>query len=445
MPISISIIIILGIAIIASQIRRWQKNKKYDLFLIFSVIFFFSYIVSPIAAMLWGDIAINRHFSEGEVRPAVLAVALYAPLSYLSVSFGWVLSKKLSVNRWTPQNTLSNRTWKLAFIILFLMGFFFFFLFVTRYGGVSTIFEKFLSIRSGAVERDNLGSLSKHLSEFIVIAFYIIAHKFITQKYFRTFSAFLALVTVAICALLVQYLSGGRGAIVLFGLIPYISFLHTRQHLPGAIALMVGFFLIATVALGDFALLKALAQLDIQSVQKHFFETRIVSNFSKTIPATLSNFSHPFLSIPVALEYIQDSSKIRGFIDIPLGILFYFRALGIPIPDTLAYIHTENVTGIRESVMPPGLIAGSIYSLGTFGVVIGGFTFGSVGRIFDSILDNYAKTLPWFTPIYIMSIYSFAGFINASADFRQFIMNFSLLSFIIFSFLIVRWRTAATP
>ncbi|NQY63318.1 MAG: hypothetical protein HRT38_06220 [Alteromonadaceae bacterium] len=92
----------------------------------------------------------------------------------------------------------------------------------------------------------------------------------------------------------------------------------------------------------------------------------------------LANFGHPLVSL-LYVDGLIDKIGFRYFYDYIQGWLFYLRPFGINVGDSLTYYNTENIIGIRESIIPPGYLAFGYVQLSYLGVFISGMSYRFVG------------------------------------------------------------------
>ena len=112
----------------------------------------------------------------------------------------------------------------------------------------------------------------------------------------------------------------------------------------------------------------------------------------------LSNFSSPYLSLDASLFALETRTlNYRYFVDIPMGVLFYLRMIGVNMGDTVAYYNTYILTGQTISHVPPAIIGLGIYSLGFIGIIIVSALYGILLRIVRALFLGTEKS-----PIFMM-------------------------------------------
>lgn len=98
----------------------------------------------------------------------------------------------------------------------------------------------------------------------------------------------------------------------------------------------------------------------------------------------LSNFGHPLVSL-MKVDGLIDIVGYRYFYDYLQGFLFYMRAFGLNVGDSLIYFNTENLIGRRQSIIPTGYLAFGYVQLGYIGVVFSGIFYRMIGYIAEYV------------------------------------------------------------
>lgn len=101
----------------------------------------------------------------------------------------------------------------------------------------------------------------------------------------------------------------------------------------------------------------------------------------------MSNLGHPLVSLLEA-QNIIDKIGFRFLYDYLHGFLFYLRAFGFDFGDSLIYINTENILGVRESIIPTGYLAFGYMQLSYIGVIISGTFYRTVGFLAEYVYNK---------------------------------------------------------
>ncbi|NJL11335.1 MAG: hypothetical protein HC908_17505 [Calothrix sp. SM1_7_51] len=119
----------------------------------------------------------------------------------------------------------------------------------------------------------------------------------------------------------------------------------------------------------------------------------------------VSNFSYPFYSLGTALnaEY-----PLRLFIDWIIAIITFLpeRLLNIQgLPESITPLNTGYILRVDEVTfgIPPGLLAFAVYSLSWTGLVFVCFTYGWIGRYFETVLLRHVDDAPWVSFLYAVT------------------------------------------
>ncbi len=100
----------------------------------------------------------------------------------------------------------------------------------------------------------------------------------------------------------------------------------------------------------------------------------------------ITNFAHPVISLTTA-PLLVDSIGFRYFYDYLQGFLFYARVLGIDAGDSLTYMNTEMILGVRRSTVPTGYLAFGYAQLSFVGVFVSGCFYRTLGFAALRFLD----------------------------------------------------------
>lgn len=101
------------------------------------------------------------------------------------------------------------------------------------------------------------------------------------------------------------------------------------------------------------------------------------------IQSIINNTGHAFISMLLVDGTIK-LVGVRYFFDYIQGFLFYLKVIGLDFGLSLTYFNTENILGLRESIIPTGYLAfGYIQALH-----IGVFLSGIVYRLSFSLLHS---------------------------------------------------------
>jgi hypothetical protein len=107
------------------------------------------------------------------------------------------------------------------------------------------------------------------------------------------------------------------------------------------------------------------------------------------LPTVIQNYENHFVSIEVALGYLQSGAQpryLRDLVNLPAAVL-PSRLLGLEKPEPVSVLNTYLISGKYDSETPPGLIAYGIYSAGPIGVVIALSLFGGLLAVVDNNLE----------------------------------------------------------
>lgn len=108
------------------------------------------------------------------------------------------------------------------------------------------------------------------------------------------------------------------------------------------------------------------------------------------IRGIVGNLSHIVISLVCAPDLVEKFGGFRFFWDIPHGVLFYFRLIGLDMGASLTYYNTEIIFGIRESVIPIGYLGFGYVQAGMIGVFLSGAIYRCVGHLLGKVYRTVA-------------------------------------------------------
>lgn len=99
----------------------------------------------------------------------------------------------------------------------------------------------------------------------------------------------------------------------------------------------------------------------------------------------VGNLSHIVVSLVYAPDLVDRLGGFRYFWDIPHGVIFYLRLIGIDAGYSLTYYNTEIIMRVRESIVPIGYLGFGYVQAGMIGVLLAGMLYRYVGYLLGRV------------------------------------------------------------
>ena len=351
-------ICILLIAFVFEMIRYKLRSGKF--FLCYTFFITFMYILVYVAVPLFFSFMPDIYFSMvNQFWPAVSKLQydevylIYVFLGFLSAySFITVVSDL----RYTP-NYSQNIVIQSQSILIALSCFSIFFIAVSFYiYGPELLIN---NIRFHVLDKSHIGSFFIHMSFVSVIGCLLLLIK--ARERVSLNLILFAILLVPIC-IFSTIQGAGRGAILSLMIYVFLVYYFSSYRinpilLVSAIIIIVLFgvygrtwlwMIYAEHNIGNFV------EIEFSIVPRFFFE-----------------FAFPSISFLVALDTVELSDwSLRLGSDFFIGLIFYLKLFGIDTPDSITYYNTLYLVGEYKSSVPPGIMAFSVYSFGTWGWVL---------------------------------------------------------------------------
>ena len=222
----------------------------------------------------------------------------------------------------------------------------------------------------------------------------------------------------------------GRAGIIFFFLMVVIYFfkIKVKTIIYCSIPLML---LVLPLVVGMKSIIYTVA------VEKSIPDFYNVYSSSLGAEGVLVNFGHPLISF-FNIDGLLSLTGYRFFYDYLQGFIFYLRAFGIDADDSLLYYNTENLLGVRESIIPTGYIAFGYVQLALLGVFFSGLFYRGLG-IFVEYL--YTK-LAWDSEVIKFYLVYFAAATFYHGEIRVMVLTFFIpvVLFFIISFRVLKLK-----
>jgi hypothetical protein len=423
-------LIAFGLCVVAFEGYRFKVlGVRFDFFFYFSLWYFASYVAAPAGIALGGIGYANPAFPDkySLTESPVAVLAIVAGYCLCALGYHSRLARRIT-QRLKASWRVGPRTSRLAWIAMLAIGVLSFVIFVAQYGGLLFVISNIAAIRSGGsgggIERNTIGATINLFSKLIYFAAWMLFGRVAYErKVGRTIpkGTYLALGATSVMAILYSVASGGRGGMVITFVVFYLTLCFIYNKLFLRYVLILAPLAAFIVLFGKTVIVPAFfsgwsAVVDqMQRVMQQSSGDSLLANL-------MQNFTHPFLSLRLAIDAVGRDVSPNWFTDIPLGIYFYARLLGLHTPDTVTYVNTYLTLGVYDSNIPPGLVGACWYSAMFPGVVIGMLLYGYIGRIANDLLLRMARAKPALAAVYIIAGFRYGGF-NFTGDLRVFVLQ----------------------
>lgn len=341
-----------------------RRDDFFSVFKLFSLIYIALFYAIPLIFLQGKDGFLYgwayHYFNDEEYSLAILALIVFLSGFLIADFLRWRFSKE---NICTHQQSISEVFNAPRFILLLLCA-----VLLSAYFWWSGVAENSFEGRQGLVEISVFELLFR-----LIVYNLVIAMVFVSISNGKRSLVVLAFVCLAICAVSL----GGRARLLL--LLSFLAIYSFKIKLNLLALLGVGAFVVLGPVI--FNLKEITYQLivlkEMPDVWGYYASGFDVSDF-------FNNATHPLVSM-VKVQGIIDEIGYRYFYDYIQGVLFYLRAFGLPISDSLTYFNTENILGVRTSIIPPGYLAFGYVQLGLVGVFVSGIFYYLVGVLCERI------------------------------------------------------------
>ncbi len=399
----VSIFVILVLFIVVFECLR-HRTAIYDLLFFFNMSFLVYFGLAPLHILFGGKEYTSLSYAYENYGGGNFWTTFAICVSYLFVLTGYYLLPLASMGNKIYVHGIRKNIVYLLILIFMGLSFFSTLIYANYYGGIERAVTLSAYIRSGIETSDGTWLFLKKFIRFSssssILLIALILRKNIRWKQLPIL--ILSFVTINFAFLGFTLISGRRSIIIYLAII-YFIIANNKLKKYILILLLIFFVSILVLFLGD-AFYLGLYQ---ENVMERFTNI-IVIDYIRLYQKFWQDFTLPYME---AVGIVAgDNSLPRGFIDIPLDLLRLIpeRMIYLKLPDSIVDKSTYLLTGkLRGEVagVPPGFIGFLWYSGHIFGVIIGSFVYGIIGRF----LNNILKPSKSIDTIYI-ALYSMVGF-----------------------------------
>lgn len=399
---------LMGIFIILFELIR-PKRWKFDFLSMINLKIFLLYPLS--------GFVLNYDFVRfasrdakyvGADRLGTLSAAMGISWGYLFVLLGYYFYKPGKLARITFSHHKSIGFYTTLAFIGILLSISFIYIYSLQYGGFISALQLSDAIRSAAIDPGPF-SFMKRLFPLVELCSYLIFSLLFVgrvQKFRGILYAFFGI--SIILTFLTLVMRAGRLNFIEYALTFYLLWVMHKKKLYLKYLIFIFPLAIIVILFGDqfFSSLRPGApDLDLNL----FLSGETGSDEDKGWLAEIfKNFYFAYISLEVAFQVaLTQQHHLRFFMDVIYGFFSLLPEifLGIHVPDTIAYFNTEYITGVYESLIPPGIFAFGIYSMWWPGLFIVSFILGYLVRLLQEFSFNNLHLSFWGPLIFVLFLF----------------------------------------
>lgn len=290
-------------------------------------------------------------------------------IAFLGAYVIFILGTKIKIT--TPLKliqTKNNSSYKLC-LGLFIVGLFFFYLYIRGYGGLHYILENMSQVRSGTDDNKNYLAAFFLMISGVLDFSVILAVFFLFKERKKSVLKSVLFVIIIIFALLKSFMSGGRSNIILILITIVLVYYYIYKDIKLKYIIILGLISIFIILFGKTFLFGIFSDQELyfgsvwESQKQIGFFNGIAYEFNHQT-FTVSNFVVNDYDLRLGKDYIIWLFKpIKLFLDDP-----FF--------DSISYYNTSLIQKIWGSDIPPGFIGLAFLNGGFFCVAIQSFCAG---------------------------------------------------------------------
>lgn len=429
LPLILMLHLFLAIEIICIEIYKRKKGLLFfDFLTIANAFYLLSYAITPIFYLQYADLTLLPDTDY------IYSIAALSFFSYQVFLLGWISTGriKFKVSSVIPAPSLEYKWFKLGIIFLLLTMIMMVPLVLDKGGLAGYLGGALRRYSFDDSEAGGFAFLSRltNIAPFLTtVFFYFLIQRPVglSKRVIRT------LFFISLSLSLLQIFGGASrgGMIRLFVLLSFVYIL-VKKKIKLLPAIIITLFAILFISYGKqtfYAVSNYVANGESFNESFTYLDEARSNAISEEDNLIFREFAHPFKSLDAAIRYKNYNNYsytyFSDFIWAPFRIIPYqYTSIFFERPEPINNLNTELITGVQDSGgIPPGLIASFYYSLGVFGVLIGSFFYGLLGRRANIWLMRMMKT----SKIYAVPFAFFAyyyGFFIANGDPNVYIYYF---------------------
>ena len=378
-----------------------EKYPRVDHLSVLRISLVIFYLVPGIFLSLDYDKFINESFKPNITREYVGSISSVFAIFLSYISFSAVY-KANSLNL-TKVKLVTRENNNLGYYpaLYLTICIVFMYIWAKSYGSIYEVLGIVTLIRAAEVDPTNLSFLKRFFylslfSGYCYTSIYYFGNK--NEKLKTLVGLFLS--TVVACV--ASFLMASRSVILIYFLTIYlISVVYydkymLRFSLPLVLAIP------AYLAYGDYVILTISDWVGLAEFNPTIRQTGFVYYFKNFV----GEVQYPYLALEVSLaETLSKEQPLRVFKDVIFSMASIVPEGISPFNvNTISHVNTYYFYGHKSSIVPPGSIAFSVYSLSWPGIIITFSTLGLASNVADKISLRGVKSGPMSALLYIVSI-----------------------------------------
>ncbi|HHF2884601.1 TPA: O-antigen polymerase [Vibrio diabolicus] len=367
--------------------------------------------------------------------PSIYSLSLIL-ISYVScvVSYNYISFNNIKIPSHLTNERIDSIIFKSSFISL-ILSFICVFAYSSQYGGITNAIKMAGIIRSGYGDDHLVGSGNTLFLKYLLplcIYFGLSSFYFILKSKSRSYLKWVIFILITLYCAFCFLLMSGRGRIVLYLCQLIILYFYLKSD-GKKLSIKLIFILIIGLSLSLF----------VVNYGKSFFNQLSndsgisVSNVKNENDSNLLSFSeyyvHRVASIDVSI--FTPNQKYTYFYDLIYSPMYFIpeRITGIKKPESISFVNTLNYIGIKDSIVPPGIVAYGYLSLGVLGVVLISIFVAGFLKLITVLFYNKENAL---IVVYVPAIsylgnYLFASDPRVTINATVHLVIFLLISFVV--------------
>lgn len=404
-----------------------KKDRIIDTLSFFNFYFFIFYVIVPLILLFYkikGVYFKNVEFSENPfLGILILVFYMILVLTYVKLKLDKKIFSIKSNNFLLKKENIAGN---LIIVLLLIIMTFLIFIYCNGYGGIREALEKSSFIRMGLIKPHKFSFLKRFFSVNIIISGVCYLKIKIENKGYIKF--FYSLV-LAICSL---FLLGGRANFIYLFMMFFVIDINTVKNKRIYIKYFIlGIILFYFVEYGKRIInsIQILLQGNYIEYINAVIDYKEKINKGQGYNTFIDQFSHPVLSLFPALFFSNNNSFL---IDSMSALISLIPGITELTP-SISVTNTFYFLGVKESIVPPGIIGFSIYYFGIFGIVIVPLVYGIVFKYINKVFKEIILKNKYIYPFYILLSLQI-GIVVYTGDIR---VDLHRMSYLLFYFLIL--------
>ena len=416
MEIAAYLLILILIAVVEFSRRR---PVLFDMLFFFNAYYALVYGIIPLIILM--DPSSIADFSLAFVNILYLDITPWLILfGYVAFLVGWCAGLKCALSTVFLRFNISSSTVRKLCVAGLVISALSFYLYALSFGGIYAAWKLGALYRFSGEFDVGITAVFEHLVGISKIICYYCFFKLFLQRN-MTHQRFHTVLMICSLAVMIAYfpIKSGRGAVIMFILGFYFLWAIHKMRLYIALILPLSLFGLLLIMYGKqfftaFPSLLAGDLADFSFVFSSVSDARLKTGnvIHNTI---IKEGAHCVVSLEQAWLRAGKSQPylfFRDYVNVwPSLIPSRLIGVTIELPPTISTINTEILTGASIASCPPGLLGSFVYHMGGFGLFLGMFLYGFLGKLLQNTLILLYHSFPGsIVYLYFFSLF-FGGYV----------------------------------